>query len=268
MRPTVLSLLPLFCILYSTAAHAVTYDSQEETTTHSVQMRVGADFTKKWNNGIRLGFEQELRSDVYNSATGAAFRTSFSTLSFAYSPIEYLKLDAGYTLKINGPMSTWTAAKKADPNEWIRHRVFMSVTGSYKTQYVKFSLRERVLMEARTDSVNPLEKNQYNWQLRSKLGVEVSIPGQAVKPYTWIEFVNTLNAPEYQRKNGRQFVTMIRPQVGVKWRVSKMSSLDFYYRFTYGYDRDINITKNKGYIELTEENLYQHAIGVSYSLDW
>ena len=47
-----------------------------------------------------------------------------------------------------------------------------------------------------------------------------------------------------------------------------MSSLDFYYRFQYGYNRDINITKNKGYIQLTEKTTYLHAIGVTYNLDW
>ena len=54
----------------------------------------------------------------------------------------------------------------------------------------------------------------------------------------------------------------------MKWRLTKLSSLDFFYRFQYGYDRDINITKNKGYIQLTEEKSYLHAIGVTYNLDW
>ena len=123
-------------------------------------------------------------------------------------------------------------------------------------------------MEARTDSVNPLEKSRYAWQLRSKLGAEFYLKGQPVKPYVWLEFINTLNAPEYQQKNGHQFISTIRTQAGIKWRLTKMSSLDFYYRFTYSYDRDINITKKKGLIQLTEETLYQHAIGVIYNLDW
>ena len=123
-------------------------------------------------------------------------------------------------------------------------------------------------MEARTDSVNPLEKNSINWQLRSKAGVEFLIPGKPVKPYLWCEVINTLNAPEYQQKDSHQFVSQVRTQVGVKWRLTKLSSLDFYYRFTYGYERDINITKKKQLIQLTEETLFQHAIGVTYTLDW
>ena len=257
----IIGLYSVFCILYSPSALAWNYDSQDATTTNSVQIRIGADFNKKWHNGLRLGFSEDLRSDVYNSATGTAFRTSFTTIDLGYSPIEYVKFDLGYTLK-------FTNKAKTDPNELLRHRFFASVTGSYKFQYVKLSVRERALMEARTDSVNPLEKNSINWQLRSKAGVEFLIPGKPVKPYLWCEVINTLNAPEYQQKDSHQFVSQVRTQVGVKWRLTKLSSLDFYYRFTYGYERDINITKKKQLIQLTEETLFQHAIGVTYTLDW
>ena len=245
----------------SGSALAWDYSSEAATATHSAQIRVGAEFTKKWHNGIRLGVSEELRSDVYNSATGAAFRNSFTTLTFAYSPISYVKLDAGYTLKI-------TNKGVLDANELLRHRVFMSVTGSYKSTYVKLMLRERALMEARTDSINPLEKNRYNWQLRSKIGAEFIIPYRPVKPYVWCELINTLNAPEYQQCNGHQFISDVRTQAGVKWRLTQRSSLDFYYRFTYSYDRNVNITKKKHLNELTEETLYQHSIGVTYNLDW
>ena len=237
------------------------YESQEVTTTHSAQVRMGANFNKKWHNGLRLGISEDLRFDVYNSMNGAAFRTSFTTLTLGYKPIEYVKLDVGYSLKF---MNKDTA----NVNKLLRHRVFGSVTGYYTTQYVKLSLRERVLMEARTDSVNLKEKSRYALQLRSKIGAEFFVPGKPVKPYLWCEVINTLNAPEYQQNNGRQFISQVRTQAGARWRVSKLSSLDFYYRFTYGYNRDINITKKMGYIELTEEKLFQHAIGVIYNLEW
>ena len=258
----------LTLLLISVSTFAWNYESQEADTTHSLQIRTGLDLTKKWNNGLKLGFHEDLRFDVYNSETGAAFKTSFSTLTLSYTPIEYVRFDVGYTLKISGPHAAWSEEKKADPNEWMRHRVYASVSGIYHTPYIKLHLRERVLMEARTDSVNLLEKNKYNWQLRSRLGIDFTIPGQPVKPYLWCEVINTLNAPEYQQKKGHQYICTVRPQVGVKWRLSRLSSLDFYYRFTYSYDRDINITKSKGNIELEEETLFQHAIGVTYSIDW
>ena len=269
-------LLTAIAVILALPIYAWTYSSIEQEATHSAQMRFGAEFTKKWDNGLRLGFSEEMRFDLYNSETGASFNHSYTTLHLAYAPISYFKFDVGYMLKIHGPNKEWSDEKKADYNEWLRHRVFFSATGSYATDYVKIHLRERALVEMRTDSVNPLEKNQYNWQLRSKLGADFYIPGRPLKPYAWVEVINTLNAPEYQQKyknndpanKGHQYICAVRSQVGIKWRLSKLSSLDFYYRFTYSYDRDINITKNKGYIELEEDKLYQHAIGVTYDLSW
>ena len=255
-------------LLCSISTFAWNYASEAATTESAAQLRVGATFNKKWKNGLQLGVSEDLWFDVYNSAVGPYFRKSYTTLDLGYKPIEYVKLNAGYTLKLLGPDSTWSDTKRADANEWVRHRVFVSVTGSYTFEYAKIYLRERVQLDMRTDSVNLLEQNRYDWCLRSRVGAEGLIPGKPVKPYLWVELVNTLNAPEYQQKNGQQFISSVRTQAGVKWRVSRLSSLDFYYRFTYGYDRDINITKNKGYIQLTEEKLYMHSIGIRYNLEW
>jgi hypothetical protein len=255
-------------LLCSLSTFAWDYDSQETTSATVAQLRFGAVFNKKWNNGLRLGVREDLWFDVYNTEVGPHFRKSYTTLDLGYKPIEYVKFDLGYTLKLLGPDSTWSDTKKADVNKWLRHRVFFSVTGSYTFDYAKIYLRERVQLDMRTDSVNLLERNKYDWCLRSKVGTEFIVPGKPVKPYLWVELVNTLNAPEYQQKNGHQFISSVRTQAGVKWRVSRLSSLDFFYRFTYGYSRDINITKKKGYIELTEEKQYLHSIGVTYNLDW
>lgn len=271
-----IALTLLTAALVSVPARAWDYESTDALTGQVVQIRTAAEFTKKWSNGLRFSLEEELRFNVFNSLYGPSFKKSYTTIDLAYAPVKYVKLDAGYSLKILGADSTWSAAKKADANEWIRHRVFFSVTGTYKFDHVKVYLRERALLEMRTDSVNPLEKNAYDWQLRSRLGAEGSLQGTALKLYGWAELSNTLNAPTYQQKyakndpttgSGHQFVSHVRTQAGIKWRVSKLSTLDFYYRFTYAYDRDINITKTKGYIRLTEERLFVHSIGVSYNLD-
>ncbi|MBR1877977.1 MAG: DUF2490 domain-containing protein [Paludibacteraceae bacterium] len=271
-------LASVLCILYSSSLYAVNYDAIGATTEQLVQMRVGADFTKKWDCGVHLSIGEELRFNFMDNLAGttaknvsadtsygASFYKSYTTLALAYAHPEfkYIKLDAGYTLRLFGNKGF------SDPNEFLRHRVFFGVTGSYKPgQTVKLSLRERFVCDMRTDSVNLLEKNKYNWLVRSRLGAEFTVPGKPVKPYLWGELENTLNAPQNQQKDGRQFISHVRTQVGVKWRLTKLSSLDFYYRFQYGYDRDINITRNKGYIQLTEEKAFLHAIGVTYNLDW
>ena len=249
-------------LAFTLSAWAWTYESQESTTEQVVQFRAGVDFSKKWNNGLKFSASEEVRVDAYNSLYGANFSKAYTTLTLGYSPIEYIKMDVGYTLRVMG-RKNWN-----DPNEVLRHRVFFSAGAVYPTRYVKLSLRERFLCEMRTDSVNLLEKNKYNWLLRSRIGADFIVPGKPVKPYIWCELENTLNVPEYQQKEGRQYISRVRTQAGVKWRLNAVHSLDFYYRFQYKYNRDINITKNKGYIELTEATTYLHAIGVVYCLDW
>jgi len=263
-----IGLCAVICLLSSPMAHAWDYYSEEAVTGTVAQLRFGAAFTKKWRNGLSLGIDEDLRFNVYNSLVGPTFNKAYTTVSFGYKPIEYIKFDAGYTLKILGADSTWSDSKKADPNEWIRHRVFFGITLSYDFHYAKIYLRERAQLDMRTDSVNALEKNKYNWLLRSKIGSEFYVPGKPVTPYLWVELINTLNAPEYQQRNGHQFISSVRTQAGVQWRLTRLSSLDFFYRFTYGYDRSINITRKRSYIELTEETLYMHSIGVVYNLDW
>lgn len=283
IRPIVASLCSVFCVLYSQMAFAWDYSATGATTEQTVQLRTGAEFTKKWDCGVRLNIAEELRFNLYDvesgttakgeaidTAYGASFYKSYTTLSLAYAHPEftYLKLDAGYTLRLAGDKG-WS-----DANTFLRHRVFFGLTGTYRIgQLVKLSLRERFLCNVRTDSVNTDEKNRYQWLLRSRLGAEFTVPGKPVKPYLWGELENTLNAPEFQQKNGRQFVSSVRAQVGVKWRLTKMNSLDFFYRFQYGYHRDVNV--NKSYYEgkrlkvrLDEKTSYLHAFGVIYHLDW
>ena len=258
-------------------AWATTYNTAGATTEHEVQMRVGAEFHKKWKQGVILTLSEELRFNLYDVETGtsaknaaidtsygASFHRSYTTICLAYAHPEfkYIKLDAGYTLRLLGNKG-WS-----DHNEFLRHRVFFGVKGSYKGRIAKIYLRERVLCDIRTDSVNLLEKNQDNWLLRSRIGSEFTIPGKPIKPYLWLEFENTLNAPKYQRKNGLQYLSHVRTQVGVKRRLTRHSSLDFFYRFQYGYDRDINITKKKGYLQLNEQKTFVHAFGVVYRFNW
>lgn len=270
------SLLCVVCLLLlSPNVMAWEYDSYGNTMEQSVEIRVGADFSKKWKNGLSLSLSEDVRVGLYDKLSGVnakdefvdtvngpAFNKSYTTVALAYSPIKYLKFDVGYTLRLLGGKD-WS-----DYNEYLRHRLHIGLTGIYDTHYVKLSLRERLLCDIRTDSVNLLEKQQYEWLLRSRLAAEFYVPGKPVKPYAWIELENTLNATEYQQKDGHQYISQVRTQAGVKWRLTRRSSLDFYYRFQYGYNRDINVTKRKGYIQLTEETSYLHAIGVAYNLDW
>ena len=58
----IIGLCSVLCILYSPKAHATTYNSAGATTEQEVQLRVAAEFTKKWRPGVQLTLSEELRS--------------------------------------------------------------------------------------------------------------------------------------------------------------------------------------------------------------
>ena len=285
-------LIPL--VFLTQLASAQGLKSEESTTTNAVELRAEANFTKHFTKqGVNLYGSEAIYSRLYDSANEPSyFRRSYTTLGVSYAPIHYLRLGGEYTLKIYGNKftSTKSGTTVANPaSKFLRHRATFFVTGQYTYQDWKFSLRERLDANFRTDSVNLHEKPQVELLLRHKIQAQYSIPGKPVKVSSYVELWNTLNQPvkylntyagvdkngnatAYAGKSFGQYLSEVRAQAGVRWRVDKRNTLGLAYRFTYGYSRDINIIKdgktNAGFIELTNAKSYGHYIILSYDLDW
>lgn len=243
-------------------------DFDSTRVVHSAEIRAGASFTKHFDHHIRLSIGEEIRSQVYNSYDNPSyFHRSYTSLELSYKPIKYFSVRGGYTLRLLGNHG-WD-----DPNEFIRHRGTLALTGHYKTRDWTFSLRERLDLDARTDSVNANEKNKYDLCLRHRFYACYSIPGQPLKVYGTVELINTLNRPfayvnEQLNTSYGQYLSDARFRLGIKWRIDQKNTLSFSYRFAYAKDYDVNITKKKGYVELYRETAYEHLIGINYELDW
>lgn len=278
----------LFLIMFSTGARAWNYSETMNSTSHSAQLRLGADVHWRWKSGLGLSLDEDLRFDMVNSTSlettagttktllGPDFNKSYTTLTLSYKhpQFTYLKADAGYALKLM--KKDTTAVEKI-----MRHRVFFGLTGSYRYENWSFSLRERFMTEIRMGDIDYhtatgcYEHNRADWYLRSKIEVAYHAVSKPVKPYIWCELVNTLNANALQQyyagnnpaNGGHQYIRRVCTCIGVVWRLTRRSSLDFYYRFNYGYDRDINVKPKKQTIILTEERGFQHAIGIAYSFN-
>lgn len=272
-------------LLCSISTYAWNYSSTQNEDRHAAQLRMEASYGKKWKNGLGLKIEEDLRFDMVShlttetasatttALTGPRFNKSYTTLSLSYKHprFPYLKGEVGYTLKL-------TNKDTLDVKEFMRHRVFFGITGTYRYENWSFSLRERVQTEIRMDELDQhtatgyYEDNRANWYLRSRIKVTYHAVSKPVKPYLWVELVNTLNAnplQQYYASNntanaGQQYIRRVRTGVGVVWRLDRRNSLDFYYRFNYGYERDINVKPKKQTIHLTEEREFVHAIGVAY----
>ncbi len=249
-------------LLAPVAAKAQEIVSQETTTEQVAKLRLVASYNRSFNHGLSLSVEEEIRTCL-GGTSPAAFTRSYTTLALDYEPIPYLNIALGYTFKLYGNKG-WT-----DPAEYIRHRAFLNVTGQVKINRWKLSLRERLLMDCRTDSVNPNEKNAIDLTMRHRLQATYSMFSKPLKFHVGIEFANSLNAPtDYLNACSTtqygQYITRIRPEIGMRWRIDKRNSLSLSYRFDYGYKRDLNIKRKSGNIELTNAYKYNHLIILSY----
>ena len=252
--------LPILLLsLFPATLFAQANISEETTSKQSAEVHVIASFVKSFDHGLKLTLEEEIRSIPSHRA--------HTTISLAYTPIEYLSMSAGYVLKLYGNQG-WD-----DPNKFLRHRVNIDATGQVTLGQWKLSLRERLMLDARADEIDLREKNRVDYTLRSRLQASYSIPNQPLSIVAKVEMFNTLNAPvEYinslslSQQYG-QYINEWRPELGLQWKVDKKNTINVAYRYNYVYSRDIDIATS-GDVALTHAYTHKHVILLTYKFDW
>ena len=252
--------LPILLLsLFPATLFAQANISEETTSKQSAEVHVIASFVKSFDHGLKLTLEEEIRSIPSHRA--------HTTISLAYTPIEYLSMSAGYVLKLYGNQG-WD-----DPNKFLRHRVNIDATGQVTLGQWKLSLRERLMLDARADEIDLRENNRVDYTLRSRLQASYSIPNQPLSIVAKVEMFNTLNAPvEYinslslSQQYG-QYINEWRPELGLQWKVDKKNTINVAYRYNYIYSRDIDIAAS-GDVALAHAYTHKHVILLTYKFDW
>jgi long-subunit fatty acid transport protein len=259
--PLILTILPLALF-----AQTIT---ETETHTSTPEVHLFATFIKSFDHGLSLTFEEEIRS--------APSHRSHTTVGLTYAPIKYLSVYAAYTLKLYGDQG-WT-----DVDKYLRHRANLLVTGQVKLGQWSLSLREGVMLDARCDEVDSREKNAVDFTLRSRLQAVYSIPETPLGNVGKFEVLNTLNAPvaylnsianrqspiaNSQSPSYGQYISELRPELGLQWKINKQHSLTLSYRYNYMYDRGINVDDTTGDISLTNKYTTKHLILLAYKFGW
>ena len=268
MRKFIL-LIAACAIIAPMALSAQTYKEPEYSTeTESdLQTRIGFDISKRIIKGLNISWEEELR--LKDNIT--RLDRIHSSLGVTYRILPWFRVGTTYTfiaIDHNGKKST------DYKRYWdLRHRISADLLFTYKTGNWSFSLRERPQFTFRTDSINPLEKVKCAMVLRQRVKAQYSIYNMPLKPYVSVEVSNTLNAPDYA---GGNYIDKVRSMLGVEWKLNKQSTLEFYYRFDYTYNRDISVRgdddhkgdswHNKGDLKsLIVQKGYHHILGAFYS---
>jgi hypothetical protein len=238
---------------------AQTIVSEQTSHNETPEAHIFATFVKSFKHGLSLTLEEEIRS--------APSHRAHTTIALGYAPIEYFNIYAGYTVKLYGDQG-WT-----DPNKYIRHRANVLFTGQVKLGQWNLSLREGVMLDARADEIDTREKNVVDFTLRSRLQAVYSIPKTPLSIVGKFEILNTLNAPvEYintitASTDYGQYISELRPELGLQWKIDKKNTLSLAYRYNYIYGRDLNIL-DSGDVELSHKYTVKHLILLTYKLGW
>lgn len=238
---------------------AQTIVSEQTSHNETPEAHIFATFVKSFKHGLSLTLEEEIRS--------APSHRAHTTIALGYAPIEYFNIYAGYTVKLYGDQG-WT-----DPNKYIRHRANVLFTGQVKLGQWNLSLREGVMLDARADEIDTREKNVVDFTLRSRLQAVYSIPKTPLSIVGKFEILNTLNAPvEYintitSSTDYGQYISELRPELGLQWKIDKKNTLSLAYRYNYIYGRDLNIL-DSGDVELSHKYTVKHLILLTYKLGW
>ena len=238
---------------------------REESTDikHVHETHLFATFVKSFDHNLALTIEEEIRS--------APTHRSHTTVALGYTPIPYLNLYAGYTLKLYGNQG-WT-----DVNKFLRHRANFLVTGQVKLGQWNLSLREGVMLDARADEIDRREKNAVDWTWRNRLQAVYAIPETPISIVAKLEMLNTLNAPvdyinglansEASKKEYGQYISEWRPELGLQWKINKQQSFTFTYRYNYIYGRNIDVQET-GDVALTHDYSVNHLLLFAYKFGW
>ena len=195
---------------------------------------VSAEAEKQVNKKLSFGIEAEMRTrnnlktmDRWKLGIGAEYKLT-----------SWLKANAGYNLlnqnyredynyKSSGALNKWR------PSYWgIKHRVYASLTGSYKfSNNIKLSLRERWQYTYRPEkTVQRWDYDDEEWedkvrsatgknQLRSRFEIAYDKKHALLTPYASMELYNSWG------------IEKIRYTVGTDIRLNKQHSLGVFYRF-------------------------------------
>lgn len=235
---------------------AIAAPAQTRTSTSSdFSMRFGASVEKEIGQGFALTWSEELRTKNASSDLDRIY----SALGLSYEPVPWMKLAATYTLM---------ALRTSDDHgkEWdLRNRLETDLTLQHRIgEGWKLSLRERIRTIWHTRHTDPVTQVDPECMLRSRLMAEYTPARGVLHPYLYVELSNTLKSPQLTGN----YVNKVRTSVGVTIELTPRSSLEWYYRFDYNMDKEVDVYPDGTLRQLTEEKQFNHIIGIFYGLSF
>ncbi|MCM1176824.1 MAG: DUF2490 domain-containing protein [Clostridium sp.] len=174
----------------------------------------------------------------------------YTTVGAEYKVFPWLKAGLSYAL----------VANNSETKGWgLRHRGSVALTESVKLGRWKISLRERVQVTYRADSVNLFQSPQTAWTLKTRLKTSYDIPRSPFKPYFSAEAKFVLNGVNPKNfvcdpKSGRWsnpepkyndfYFNRVRFKLGSEYKINRKNLIDFFVVADLCYDLDIDFNSS------------------------
>ena len=245
-----LALLPAGCFFASAQNAEVKYRPSV-----AVDMKVA--------KGLSLGLEEQARFD------SEGFDRLHSDLSLGWKICDFLKADAGYVFIL----------KPSD----LRHRPYISLTGSLKSGPWHFSLKEKFQLTCiPREDLNLFQQPRCKAELKSRVKASYKARTVPLEPYAAFEarlLLNGVDETSLATEGASDlsavlytdsYFNRLRGMLGVEWQLSKSSVLDFYSMADYCSDKVIDASsmtneKHPGKLkDVTVETGWNIIIGVVY----
>ena len=236
-----------------------------EITNNDIQGRFRAGLEIPLDRAGKLDFSWNEQVRLHNNFK--ELDKVVSSVGLSYKPINFLSVGADYSL-VN--------QRDEDDGKWaIRHRVNFDVTGMYRAGRVKLSLRERVRVQFRGDSICKYEHVNPFFSLRSRFKVAYDIFQSRWEPYAFAELYTTLNAPapvENYKENpwdSDNYISRVRFAVGAEYKINMTNRIDIYYMLHLNQSYDARYKANAGDIkEWRHTKGCAHVFCLDYKFKW
>lgn len=209
-----------------------------------VNLGIGVGVKKKFNKKFTVAVDAELRSHEARNIENPDKVDSYTVerwsigIQGVYSPLKYLKLDAGYQFIYKGNDRKLTNSGKSIVDSYwqSRHRAFASITGQYKFNHFTLSLRERyqythycgleVPKHGRTTGKEKDPKiidAKDKHLLRSRLQLKYEFSRIGLEPYVSAEIFNDLS--------DKLTIDRTRFTFGCDYSINKHHGIGLFYRY-------------------------------------
>ncbi len=224
----------------------------------------------KLAKGLHLGAGYELRTE---DSFGAIDRHQ-AELGLSWKVNKWLKTGVSYTfIYHNRGDNGWTP----------RHRLSADVTLGFRSGDWRFSIKEQLRLTHKTESLNYCQEVRNPLLLKSR--AKVQYKGFAtIEPYAYLEVRNIFNDPSCNATWSTSsqayanysfggyndvYINRLRGCLGLEWKISKHSALDFYGMLDYCYDKNIDVDKTYTYLKsLTWDQSLNGIVGVGYKFSF